>query len=275
MLSEISRLAVYTVAVDWPGGLPPLPKVDDVDFICFVRGKAPDDSNGWQLERLKDFPELDGPRLSRLPKLLPHLFLPSHRLSIFIDTSVKLSEDFLSKIPDNNSDVRLSLIQLRRNLGQEFDAVASRRYDSLYHIAEQQLRYARFNPGFREMPSFWGGLIVRNHFDHDVIDFGYRWALNVLRYSRRDQLSLPIALSDFPREKLGLIDGSDEESPLHFRLPGVSKSPEYVLGDSLLQTEKGLSLRDRESLYVAEIRSLRKLLRSRFLNVSRSFFRLK
>lgn len=271
MRSGTSGVAVYTVAVDREVSLPPAPKLPGVDFICFAGDDGHSNTNGWELMPLEGFAELDSPRLSRLPKALPHLFLPRHEISIYIDSSVQLKVDFANRIHDGGNEVRLSMVQLSRNLGQEFDAVATRRYDSLYHLAEQEAAYSISHPEFRKFQTFWGGLIVRNHFDEDVINFGRRWAMNIMRFSRRDQLSLPIALTDFPRNKLAKIEGSDEESLLHIRLTGNSKPREYILGDRLLSPAKRSLRASREELYLAEIRSLRKLLGSRILNMAKHY----
>jgi hypothetical protein len=266
MSAASPRIAVYTVAVDRTGPLPPVPESPGTDFFCFFRGESPPLAEGWELVALDGFPELDGPRLSRLPKTLPHLFLPRHKASVYIDSSVHLKDDFLEMVLAREAHVSLSMVQLTRNLGEEFDAVATRRYDSLYHLAEQLESYGKFHPDFRQLQSFWGGLIVRNHFDEDVIDFGFRWALNVMRFSRRDQLSLPIALSNFPSGKFQRIQGSDEESSLHVRLVGNSKPRNYSLGDEFAVPRKDNFAISREELYLAEIRSLRKLLGSRIFD---------
>ena len=267
------RTAVYTVAVDWEGPLPPIPEVPEVDFLCFVSGQSPALTGGWHLLPLEGFPELDGPRLSRLPKALPHLFLSRHQTSIYIDLSVQLKDGFLTTILAEAGPARLSMVQLERNLGQEFDAVSARRYDSLYHLGEQTEQYTKSHPGFRRLQTFWGGLIVRNHFDQDVIDFGHRWALNIMRFSRRDQLSLPIALSNFPPSKLKRIEGSDEESLLHIRLKGNAKSKVYKLGDPIRLPTKSVRAISREELYLAEIRSLQKFLGSRIFDTAKGYFR--
>ena len=274
MPRDTPRIAVYTVAADWPGPLPKTPEIPEADFICFVHGQPPTDAGDWKLVPLSGFPELDSPRLSRLPKILPHLFLPSHQLSIYIDTSVQLKHDFLSMIPEEDDPACLSFVRLDRNLGEEFKGVAARRYDSLYHVAEQLESYGKSHPGFRQFQTLWGGLIVRRHFDQDVIAFGFRWALNVMRFSRRDQLSLPIALSDFPREKLGQIEGTDEASQLHTRIRGIKKSKKYIVGNTLAAINRSWAI-DRERLYLEEIRSLRKLLGLKdFFGAVRSFLKL-
>lgn len=273
MSKATPKIAVYTVAVDWEGPLPPVPQVPEVDFLCFFRGQSPTLTRGWHLLPLEGFTELDGPRLSRLPKALPHLFLSRHQISIYIDLSVQLKDDFSDTILSEGGPAGISLVHLERNLGQEFEAVEARRYDSLYHLAEQTDRYTKSHPGFRELETFWGGLIVRNHFDQDVIDFGYRWALNIMRFSRRDQLSLPIALSNFPPSKLKRIEGSDEESLLHIRLKGKAKTRNYSLGDPIRFPSKNNLTISREKLYLAEIRSLQKFLGSRILDTAKGYFR--
>lgn len=255
------KIVVYTVAVDWGSPLPPVNDEEGVDFVCFYRGERPKNAEGWELRELAMFPELDAPRFSRLPKAVPHLFLPEYRRSIYIDTSVSLKPEIKKNFARQLRKSSIALIGLSRSLDQEFTAVQVRRYDSAYTLSEQRRVYAKEFSAHMDRNIYWGGLILREHHNPLVMAFGLRWLTNILRYSRRDQLSLPIALASVPSQEISVMGGTDEISDMHSRLPGIAKDLSYQIGEPLVKPFRFAGI-DREGLYIAEISSLRRLLRT-------------
>ena len=58
----------------------------------------------------------------------------------------------------------------------------------------------------------WGGVIARMHLEPDCIQAMETWYAHVLRYSRRDQLSLPLAVNSMPPTSLRLIEADNFEN---------------------------------------------------------------
>jgi len=170
--------------------------------------------------------------------------------------------------------VKIGLVTLasRANLADEFRLVETKRYDSNYTLGEQLVAYEAVYPEILLGPVRWGGLILRQHLDDDIKEFAQRWWWNVLRYSRRDQLSLPVALSTVDKNCILHIPGSEDFSEWHSRLGGAVKSEGYVVGGFLPVWPRGRQM-TREAVLVAEVASLRKVLRSRWRKTARDTVR--
>jgi hypothetical protein len=75
----------------------------------------------------------------------------------------------------------------------EFLTVAKQGLDDQGRVFEQLNHYTIQYPGLLEEPQYWGGILLRNHADERVRAMLDIWYANVLRYSRRDQLSINLA----------------------------------------------------------------------------------
>lgn len=83
-----ARNVVYTVVTGGYDRPQPLPVLDGWDAVIFT-----DSTNvsyrGWRVVRL-DAQGLDAARASRLPKILPHKYLPEYEYSLYIDANMHL-----------------------------------------------------------------------------------------------------------------------------------------------------------------------------------------
>ena len=255
-------LVVYTVLTDTRFRVqPPNPSVD-AEHVCLYAGDKPE-APGWRTIRFFPPEELCKSRASRIPKALPHRFFDDSELSIYVDSTVSIRDnvnDFISRAIEGK---HIGLVSLSRPLSEEFQRVESRRYEDLYTLRSQESEYLSTGLGLRELTTFWGGLIFRRHNEESVIKFGERWILNILRFSRRDQLSLPVALREIDHEHIIIVDGDDEKSDLHYRLKGVAKDISYTAGSELKLTLKATVAKTREEWLVEEIGSLRSHIRAR------------
>ena len=82
----------------------------------------------------------------------------------------------------------------RDSLLDEFVAVASAGLDDQERVLEQLDHYGFECPEVLQERPYWSGIMLRDHGDAAVRSLLERWAAHVHRYSRRDQLSLNIAL---------------------------------------------------------------------------------
>jgi hypothetical protein len=192
------RRVVYTVQIGAYERLLPhyVAAGSAVDFVCFT--DQPDlNETGWQM-RPADvrFPE-DPNRSSRRAKLLPHEYLDDYEESLYIDNTVLLTKPpdqiFDELLPDG-AGMAVLRHSSRANLRDEFKAVVKHGYEAPWVCDEQQGHYERSYAAALEAKPLWGGLILRRHNEPLVRETMQIWWEHVLRYSRRDQLSLPIAL---------------------------------------------------------------------------------
>lgn len=170
----------------------------DMDFICFTDDPSLR-SDTWEIRVVRRVIQEDPARSSRYPKICPHRFLEEYDVSLYIDNSVLLTTDpseiLEDLLPD---DAVFAAIEhsFRDTVLDEFRAVVSASLDSEWVCAEQLEHYKRSHSDVLAQKPLIGGVLLRRHMDPDVISAMELWWFNVLRYSRRDQLSLRVALSD-------------------------------------------------------------------------------
>lgn len=191
------KTCVYTVLL---GGYDALLDQDvavgsESSFICFT-----DDpelrSDTWEIVHVTPrFPQ-DLHRSSRVFKILGHERLASFDATLCIDASVRLRRTPESIIADwltDDVDMALALHSYRDRVVDEFDEVVRLNYDDRARVYEQLVDYALTYPDVLDARPHWGGMLVRRQ--TPSVERAMRlWFDHVLRYSRRDQLSLMLAL---------------------------------------------------------------------------------
>jgi hypothetical protein len=159
--------------------------------ICFT-----DDENltsdSWEIRVIEPAFPLDSVRSQRMVKVNPHKYLPEFKSSVYIDNTVKLKKDPLHLINEfcKNSDISLTMHSYRDSVYEEFFSVVKLGLDDSARIYEQLNHYQVICPESLHRKPYWAGFIIRNHMKPSVIHLMETWYNQILRYSRRDQLSL-------------------------------------------------------------------------------------
>jgi hypothetical protein len=164
-------------------------------FICLT--DDPDlRSETWQIRRVEPLFSLDPIRSQRALKLLPHEHLPDFDYSIYIDNSVllKTSPEVFAEQYLGASAFCLPEHSYRNSVLEEFLEVERLGYDDPARLFEQLNHYALEAPDVLQERPFWTGILLRDHRNPNVRRMLDIWLAHVLRYSRRDQLSLNVAL---------------------------------------------------------------------------------
>jgi len=191
------RRCVYTVLT---GGYETLleqhvARLADTDLICFTDEPIPAGS-AWQARPLDLVLPADPNRSSRRPKMLAHEHLPDYDASLFIDNNVLLTVDpavmFDAFLP---AGVPMAAFahSFRATLREEFDEVVLVGKEAAWVCEEQLAHYEATDPEALDLRPIAGGFLFRRHHDPRVRAAMQRWWEHVLRYSRRDQLSLLVA----------------------------------------------------------------------------------
>ncbi|MBW9111850.1 glycosyltransferase domain-containing protein [Microbacterium ureisolvens] len=208
---------MYTALIGQYDGLieQPVAATSTADFICFT--DDPDlTSETWEIRRVeRAFPQ-DPVRSARMYKILGHDSLDEYDVTLYIDASVLLRrspeqivEDWLT----DGLDIALSSHGYREQLVDEFDEVVRLQYDDRSRVYEQLMDYSVEYPEVLEARPLWTGMLVRRR-TPAVASAMRVWADHVLRYSRRDQLSVLVAL----RSKdvaVRVLDIDNFDSPDH------------------------------------------------------------
>lgn len=195
-----SRACVYTVLV---GGYEelleqPVAAASEMDFILFTDARDVDSAT-WQVRTEDLILPQDPPRSSRYAKLLPHRVLPEYDISIYIDNCLLLRErpeKVLEDLFPDDAVFALNPHDYRETVRGEFEAVIGLEKDAPWVCAEQLEHYEMWHPEVLDDKPLWTGFMIRRHRDPLLIKTMESWWTQLLRYSRRDQLSIMMALRE-------------------------------------------------------------------------------
>jgi hypothetical protein len=159
---------------------------ESVDYVCFT--DDPDlRSSHWDIRLIKHG-LLDSHRLAKLFKHLPHRYFPEYERSLYIDNTVRLKKSPSQIFDIFHDDLSLLKHQDRDCVYDEAAEVIKLQFDDPIIINRQMdfyrsLGYPRHN-GLNACT-----LLVRNHHSPALAALNETWHTQVLRYSKRDQLS--------------------------------------------------------------------------------------
>ena len=171
------------------------PKViySDFDYICFVGQNVEEESLGiWKIKTIS-FDISDKTRLSRYPKINPHLFLSDYEYSIYIDANIIIKTDFLRmKV--------LELIQLGSIWAQIRHTFVSNIYDDIIKsfmmnkenlsTLRKQYKFLKAENYPQDFVLYENGVLFRKHNEPKVIEISEAWWDQYMKISKRDQQSL-------------------------------------------------------------------------------------
>ena len=168
----------------------PMAARSSIPFVCLT-DDAELSSSDWSIRQIEPEFADDPVRSQRLLKLLPHRHLPKFAVSLYIDNSVILStppEDILDRCLAE-SDFALPTHSFRRTVQDEFTMVTKHALDDPLTLSNQLAHYLATDPEvLRERP-YWTGIMARRHGSAAAREALEAWAEQVMRFSRRDQLS--------------------------------------------------------------------------------------
>lgn len=198
-LSRTGSACVYTTLIgDYEKLIEqPLAASSSLPFICLT-----DDPNlrsgTWQIRHVKPLFGMDPIRSQRALKLRPHEHLPSFEASLYIDNAVLLKIKPEQLIDRSLADSGFCLPEhsFRETLLDEFLEVEAHGLDDPGRIFEQLNHYAMEFPELLEERPYWTGILLRDHRNPRVRTMLDLWYAHVQRYSRRDQLSINVALKE-------------------------------------------------------------------------------
>jgi hypothetical protein len=185
-----------------------------VPFICLT-DKPHLASGSWTIRYVKPVFPSDPVRSQRHTKILPHLYLTDYQRSLYIDNTVQLiqpPEEFLDHYKERQTSLFLT-IPFEKSVLEEFLEVARGNFDEPARIWEQLNHYLLDAADVLAQKPFFSGILMRRHGGEAIRTLLEIWASHIMRNSRRDQLSLNIALqlNGFVPKTL-VIDTSRSES---------------------------------------------------------------
>jgi hypothetical protein len=221
-------LCVYTCIIGDHYTLPNVKKYENVEYVCFTDNENIN-SNGWKIKKVVPLFNLDPVRSSRYVKILPHKFLKNFSRSLYIDPSVQLIENPISfyNFLINNNLIGAIKHSFRNTIEEVFYKVFHSNLEEA-SILEQQLKSQILeNPKNIKLKPAWNGIIARKHLDPICVSIMELWFYKVLRYSRRDQLSVSEIYNKFSN-CINWVELDNYKSQFHlWPIPGYSRSKKY------------------------------------------------
>lgn len=168
----------------------------DYDYICFSNDLGEKDIGVWKIRKI----HYDNPsaiRLTRFPKLNPHLVLPEYVSSVWTDANLTITDVIYRRVDEliaAGSICALSEHSKRVSVYQEADALMHQGFGEpwlVYRQVQFMLEQGFTKPTRLPVCS----LIFRRHMDPRVIAFSRVWWEQYCRFSCRDQMSVNYALA--------------------------------------------------------------------------------
>ena len=184
----------------------------EADFICFTDDPSVV-SRRWTVIFVPRWFPSDPMRSQRVVKITGHPALAAYDETLYIDNTVRLKADPCQILDEwlANHDLAIPLHSFRGTVRAEFDAVRGARFDTSERLDEQLEHYARDYPHVLSEVPHWNGMIARRR--TDAVQAAMEvWLTHVLRYARRDQLSLNVALAivGLPIERIVLDNATSQ-----------------------------------------------------------------
>jgi len=164
------------------------------DYICFTdKGNLRESTNGiWKIMPIESN-ERNPVRLSRLPKLLPHLFLEDYEYSLYIDANVKIANCQFYKYVNRHIEQEDLICQLphptRDCIYLELEHCYNIRKVSPWQYIRCRSLYTKSS-----LPKHYGlyenNVILRRHNEEKVKQASEMWWNYYKSLSNRDQLCL-------------------------------------------------------------------------------------
>jgi len=194
----------------------PAKKNSNIPFICFT-DNSNTESSSWDIRTEPTLFKMDASRSQRYFKLLPHRVLPEFTHSLYIDNNIILKrspEDIFEKYLAKDN---FCLYQhgVRETVLDEFLEVSKLGLDEPSRVFEQLNHYLFHDAEVVSQKPYWCGLLLRHHEMPEIQKAMETWFYQVLRYSRRDQLSFNFAITKSQVKPIAINEGSDDSSWFH------------------------------------------------------------
>lgn len=202
-----------------------------VDYFRFIDSKAPfaDDSHPqisvagrWNIVHHALRIPGDSPRSSRAVKVLCPDPLWDYDITVWVDNRVRLKvgvEELVDRFLPDDADMAIPLHSFHQTLQDEFDRLLKIRFDDPRRIREQRAVYAHYAPHLLKQPVYWTAILIRRN-NAAVRSLNKQWWEQILRYSRRDQLSFPLSREAVPELTLAPFAIDNYSSDVHEWLSG-------------------------------------------------------
>lgn len=169
---------------------------DKWDYICFSNHLDEKKFNIWKIKRIP-LNTKNKTVLSRYVKINPHVVLSDYDYSIYIDSNIDITSNFLYDRADelikSNEIISLSMHPLRDCIYDEAKVCIQEGRDKKKNIMKT-VNYLKKKDYPAHQGLFENGVIFRNHNHPKITSLSEQWWDLYLKLSKRDQLTFAFLL---------------------------------------------------------------------------------
>ena len=230
VIPDCSKIVVYTaIADDYDELKDPEHITLGVDYLCFTDSPDAEDDTIWRLMPFPGTEGMDPTRTAKHPKMLPHEFLSDYDISIWVDGNLTIKNDIVKLVMSHLHRHDITMFkhpQNRTGAKAEADACLQEHKDTPDVIRDQIAEYQQEGlPEKNPMPNC--RLIGRRHNVPHIIKLDELWWDQVVKHSRRDQVSFPYAAWKTGQEFEAIDIVSDAHNP-YIAIRGHKKTPIFT-----------------------------------------------
>ena len=191
---DTPRRVVYTAVMGGYETVLSRPPESVADYICFTDDPALS-SDRWRIELVAPVLPGDPIRSARDIKIAGHPLLDGYDETLWVDNRVEILIDPSDLLADwlSKADLSMPSHSYRETVIDEFVAVIEGGFDDPSRPQEQLFHYLAHDAEALQERPFWTAIIARRT-TPEVARAMARWRDQVMRYSRRDQLSVNVAM---------------------------------------------------------------------------------
>lgn len=183
---------------------------DSVDYVCFTDDPSLTSAR-WRFHLVENR-MIDPPRLSKSFKHLPHRYLGDYARSLYIDNTVRLKVAPSEIFDRFDDDLTVFKHPWRGCVYEEAEAVIEAGYDDP-DVVRRQMRFYRDLGYPANNGLVTAAFLLRNHGSAALSAVSEDWHGQVLRHSKRDQLSWNVC-AWHRRFRFSVIDESITDNAL-------------------------------------------------------------
>ena len=169
-------------------------KEKGIDYYCFTNNPNLK-SNTWKIIKI-DNEGLDNQRLARKIKILSHPILDEYDITIWQDASVsfiKKVSDFINTYTDSEFKISFFKHYCRKSIKEEAKACIELKKDD-EEVIKKQIEFYKKEKFPDNLGLYETTVFIKSNKDEQVKETMKIWFDMILKYSKRDQLSLTYAL---------------------------------------------------------------------------------
>ncbi|ANW96825.1 hypothetical protein AXE80_11275 [Wenyingzhuangia fucanilytica] len=212
-----NKIVVYTALFGNYSGIIEQPKIKGVEYLCYTDQDIT--SKSWKIIKVTPPVPNDNTRSNRYYKILPHKHLKGYDISVYIDANYLIIGDFVSMVLEKLTKNSMVCFDHNQTVFDPKDCIY-KEHQTLINLAKEKRVFRDSIEVMQNQIDFFksenypenNGLIfaavlIRKHFNEEVINLMELWWSFVKNKSRRDQLSFNYAVWKLNFDKLEYLKG--------------------------------------------------------------------